>query len=329
VDIEGLSRDPNEVKFYFTRTWGTFVELPLNDSSVLEGSGFKKSHDTVVLIDGFDSPRTPFYKLAFDAFMANNRQPNIILVDYRKLSGRESPLAVVPLSSIFLYLNVLQNVDVLGERVGHFLHFLHSQGGIAPSNLHLVGMSMGCHVAGAASVFFKQKTGGLRIGRITGLDPAVTVYPLRVVTRLRASHKSADFIDSYHTNRGTLGEIVEETADMNVYINGGSSQPGCEPYDQSFKPYPGLCSHLYAWEWFAASFSQDYPACPCREWECYCQKDCRKCRKAKQLRVGIHAPSWARGTYHLASTSPKPGVYFRKIRDIFKANNDTSSSSLF
>lgn len=50
---------------------------------------------------------------------------------------------------------------------------------------------------------------------------------------------SASFIDMYHTNKGTLGEIYEGTGDINVYVNGGALQPGCESNDFTFAPYPG------------------------------------------------------------------------------------------
>jgi hypothetical protein len=61
-----------------------------------------------------------------------------------------------------------------------------------------------------------------------------------LVKRLRSSSGAAEFIDSYHTNRGVLGEVYENTGDINVYINGGASQPGCERQDLSPIPYPGF-----------------------------------------------------------------------------------------
>lgn len=47
-------------------------------------------------------------------------------------------------------------------------------------------------------------------------------------------HKGdAAFVDIYHTNRGTLGDSDHQTGDINVYVNGGASQPGCEEADES------------------------------------------------------------------------------------------------
>jgi len=46
----------------------------------------------------------------------------------------------------------------------------------------------------------------------------------------------AQFVDIYHTNRGSLGDSDHQTGDINVYVNGGDNQPGCEEADtEGFK----------------------------------------------------------------------------------------------
>lgn len=59
-------------------------------------------------------------------------------------------------------------------------------------------------------------------------------------------HKGdAAFVDIYHTNRGTLGDSDHQTGDINVYVNGGASQPGCEEADESgFKGWKMKTRHF-------------------------------------------------------------------------------------
>lgn len=146
------------------------------------------------------------------------------------------------------------------------------------------------HVAGATAHYLQEKNGhnvSQNLGRITGLDPARTFYPLRMVQRLRSSNGGASFIDVYHTNRGILGEVYEGTVDLNVYVNGGIIQPGCGREDLTLVPLPGICSHLFAWEVFAASFHRDFFACPCTGSDCDCSVNCRTCSPSSDNNTAV------------------------------------------
>jgi len=54
----------------------------------------------------------------------------------------------------------------------------------------------------------------------------------------RLDKSDANFVDIYHTSRGSLGDSAHRTGSINVYVNGGDKQPGCEEADK--KTLPGM-----------------------------------------------------------------------------------------
>jgi len=129
-----------------------------------------------------------------------------------------------------------------------------------PAYLHLVGHSLGAHVAAFASNHLLATT-GRRVARITGnatvsrlstscrpsyslqsdgqttvyrylhtsfvegLDPALPGFAtLWLSAKLDPS--DADFVDVMHTNAGTYGKI-EPSGHADFYVNGGEVQPFC------------------------------------------------------------------------------------------------------
>jgi len=80
--------------------------------------------------------------------------------------------------------------------------------------------------AGKSGDLVKRKYGAL-ISRITGLDPAGPLFSLPIARQNKLNHQDAYFVDIYHTNQGSLGDSERNTGHINVFINGGSLQPGC------------------------------------------------------------------------------------------------------
>lgn len=93
------------------------------------------------------------------------------------------------------------------------------------SNIHVVGHSLGAHIAAFAGKRVQNRT-GVNLGRITGLDPAGPLYRLAGPSDRLAS-TDADLVVALHTDAGFNG-YPDRIGDIDFYANGGTpSQPGC------------------------------------------------------------------------------------------------------
>lgn len=75
--------------------------------------------------------------------------------------------------------------------------------GVPPDNMHLIGYSVGAHIAGLTANHLKPGEG--KLGRITGLDPTIFFYSTTNNTR-DLDKSDAHFVDVVHTGAGILGQ---------------------------------------------------------------------------------------------------------------------------
>lgn len=112
----------------------------------------------------------------------------------------------------------------VGEYVAAFLEFLESETEVSFDDIHILGHSLGSHVAG-----YVGSSSSKKLGRITGLDPARPAYetPYLKDTEERLDSTDANFVDVIHTCAGGLG-FIRPIGDVDFYPNGGTfRQPGC------------------------------------------------------------------------------------------------------
>lgn len=103
--------------------------------------------------------------------------------------------------------------------------------GFNVDNFHIIGHSLGAHMAGQIGRTTKFSPKKLELRRITGLDPAGHPYfPLNpFVTPLNAG--DAKFVDIIHTDNFFLGCTIA-TGHADFWPNGGKIQPGCKPMNE-------------------------------------------------------------------------------------------------
>lgn len=182
-------------------------------SRVIPSDDFDREFDpnleTKILIHGWlNSKDTDNFQLMKENYL-RKQDLNVLVVDWSKLSYG------------FNYLRAAGYVPELGEEVGRFINRIIDMGA-DPQHIHLIGHSLGAHVAGAAGKMFKN-----RIARITGLDPALPSFDHFKDADQRLDFTDAQFVDIIHTCAGTLG-LFAPIGHVDFYPNGGTpTQPGC------------------------------------------------------------------------------------------------------
>ncbi|XP_035211608.1 pancreatic triacylglycerol lipase-like isoform X2 [Stegodyphus dumicola] len=135
------------------------------------------------------------------------------------------------------------------------------------SSMHLIGHSLGAHVAGYAGERLNK-----RLGRITGLDPAEPYFQY-TMEEVRLDPTDAQFVDVIHTDGGSiitggLG-MIQDCGHVDFYPNGGKRQPGCNQnvvgaIEKEGDLLYGIrrfigCNHIRAYEFFTESVNSDCP----------------------------------------------------------------------
>ncbi|XP_049865347.1 phospholipase A1-like [Pectinophora gossypiella] len=191
-----------------------------------------------VLISGYmDASFSPLVRTMTGVYLSQGR--TIIVVEIFPLLVRTYPVAA-------------RVTRPLGELLGVFLASL-TRRGLPPSQLQLVGGSLGAHVASFAAVKYRQLT-GRRPARLTGLDPAGPCFRNLPATE-RFHRDAAERTDALHTNIDGFG-IADAVAHVDFYANGGEFQPAM--VGDFILPCFLLCSHVRAaYYWILAYKNPD------------------------------------------------------------------------
>ncbi|CAL1269472.1 unnamed protein product [Larinioides sclopetarius] len=176
---------------------------------------FDPSRKTKILIHGYTVELKPgnLFQLIKDSLLLEDSY-NVIIVNWTQYNQGLYPFAV-------------KNGYLVGIEVGNFINFLTNEKGVDPTDVHLIGHSLGAHVSGVAG---KQVP---NLGRISGLDPAYPLYKLNV-TFDRLTDSDADFVDVIHCSNGVIDNgskgygIPYPIGQINFYPNGGINQPSCK-----------------------------------------------------------------------------------------------------
>ncbi|KAJ8959599.1 hypothetical protein NQ318_021784 [Aromia moschata] len=218
-------------------------------------AGVDPSLPSVIFIHGFSemSPGQSGRNIV-DAYLSRQDNYNLILLDWSELS------------TFPWYVIAVRNVKYVGLRLKQFIEVFNESGEIPIGNLHVIGFSLGAHIAGVAG---KILGADLRIPRITGLDPALPEFSLNDTSN-RLTATDADYVDVIHTDSGVFG-IPISIGHADFYPNGGRAlQPGCLPSDLvgRLANHVVACSHVRAWRLYAQSVRDEraFPSTKCNVW---------------------------------------------------------------
>lgn len=200
------------------------------------------------------------------------------------------------------YFTAAGNARLVGAQIAYLTERLHTKYGLSFNNVHIIGHSLGAHIAGYAGR--RLRSNKHPIARITGLDPAGPVFSRRN-RKVRLDSTDAKFVDVLHTSFLYLLGIKGRAGHADFYINGGGAQPGCS------KKNPPVCSHARVIDLFQNTI---LPQCSFKAYKCSSYLKfrfgyCRSCRKQSCVYMGYDVCKNARGKYYLKTKSSQPFCY--------------------
>lgn len=214
------------------------------------------------------------------------------------------------------------NTQLIGKQIAKLIRMINFVTQLTPSRYHLIGFSLGAHVAGFTGMEIRN------ISRITGLDPASPLfegYPPRV----RLDPSDADFVDVIHSNgdsfiRGGLGSYAP-MGHVDFYPNGGRVQVGCNSVlmgaltDILYGKWNSLCNHRRAFRFFIDSTRSTctFRAFACSSYEEYVKGNCFSCGHdgSKCSNMGYFAHlSKGRGNMYLVTREKEPFCGMSRIQ---------------
>ncbi|XP_007907350.2 pancreatic triacylglycerol lipase [Callorhinchus milii] len=251
-----------------------FQEITGTNPSSIESSHFDVTRKTRFIIHGFIDKGEEGWLSDMCKAMFKVENVNCICVDWKG-------------GSRTLYSQAVSNIRVVGAEVAYLIGVFESQFNYSRSNIHVIGHSLGSHVAGEVG---KRYAG---LARITGLDPASPFFkdtPLEV----RLDPSDAKFVDIIHSNAAPLFPYVgfgllEPTGHIDFYPNGGKFMPGCDKnIISTIIDLEGIwegtrdfaaCHHLRSYKYYSESITtkKGFIGFPCDNYEDFSAGSCSSC----------------------------------------------------
>ncbi|XP_077900498.1 pancreatic triacylglycerol lipase isoform X2 [Ictidomys tridecemlineatus] len=261
------------------------------DSSRIQSSNFKTNRKTRFIIHGFIDKGEESWLANMCKKMFQVESVNCICVDWK--GGSRTG-----------YTQASQNIRIVGAEVAYFVDFLRTQLGYSPSNVHVIGHSLGSHAAGEAG----RRTNGA-IGRITGLDPAEPCFE-GTPELVRLDPSDAQFVDAIHTDGApivpNLGFGMSQTVGhLDFFPNGGIEMPGCQKNILSqIVDIDGIwegtrdfaaCNHLRSYKYYTDSIVNPtgFAAFSCASYSVFSANKCFPCPSGGCPQMGHYADRYS------------------------------------
>ncbi|XP_078354655.1 pancreatic lipase-related protein 2-like [Oculina patagonica] len=286
-----LPSDPEAIGTIFilhTRANALLKEEILNtdNNASITNSTFDPLLKVKFIVHGFTQDgQSPWVKeMALE--LLKKEKMNVIVVDW----GLGS-------SVLNLYDAAAGNTRLVGAQVADLIDVLNRKFHVALKKFHIIGHSLGAHVAGFAGK--RLVKGGKVIGRITGLDPARPGFDSDDAAG-RLDSSDAMFVDVIHTDvrngaiDSSLG-LQRSCGHVDFYPNGGKQQPGCGTSNviggavdsfldsaQVSLPWIVACNHMKSVAYFTSSINSPcaMTAFPCSNWQDFQDGKCFSCEGA-------------------------------------------------
>ncbi|XP_015430886.1 PREDICTED: pancreatic triacylglycerol lipase-like [Dufourea novaeangliae] len=238
-----------------------------DDFRSISKSKFDAKKPLKVIIHGYKGSGSDVGSILLVQALLDMDDVNVLVLDWTRGAATTYSAAVA-------------NTELVGRQLGLVLLDTVNLG-TPPENIHVIGFSLGAHIAGCASEILKKNT--LLLGRITGLDPASPFFRnhlLREKSR-KLDATDAQLVDVIHTDGSEdfadgFG-LLKPLGHIDFFPNGGREQPGCNDVKNSVVvshlnedslTKELACSHLRAWRVFLESVRTANESCKFTAWPC-------------------------------------------------------------
>ncbi|XP_063819889.1 pancreatic triacylglycerol lipase-like isoform X2 [Pseudophryne corroboree] len=274
---------------YTRNNQNSFQTISAATPSTISSSNFRTTRKTRFIIHGFTDSGTASWLSDICRKLFQIEDSNCICVDW---SG----------GSRTLYSQASNNIRVVGAEVAYFVDILSKNFGYGPSNVHVIGHSLGAHAAGEAGKRAKS------ISRITGLDPAEPYFQNTPI-EVRLDPSDATLVDVIHTDSGSLVPnlgfgMSQNVGNLDFFPNGGVKMPGCTqnpsiPNVNVEDIWSGVihfvtCNHMRAIKYYTDSIGNTgmFVSYPCANWSTYQGGSCKSCPSAGCPKMGHYADTY-------------------------------------
>ncbi|XP_024080837.1 pancreatic triacylglycerol lipase-like [Cimex lectularius] len=259
-----------ETKFFlYTRTTSEELIAYGDDRGSLRASDFRPERPTKFLVHGFKGSGKDRSARAIAAALIEIEDCNVILLDWEK--GAAGPS----------YRLSAANTQLVGRQLTLVLLDLISLGS-SPNDIHIIGFSLGAHIAGYAGRSLLSR--GIRLARITGLDPASPLFRehFAATSMVSLSGRDAALVDVIHTDGAVVWTegfgLLKALGHVDFFPNGGRDQPGCAhvfasvivSHLEGTVNSSTVCNHIRGFQLFLESIAtpEEHP-CQFRAFPCY------------------------------------------------------------
>ncbi|XP_058155462.1 pancreatic lipase-related protein 3 [Dasypus novemcinctus] len=333
--LAGLPSSPEEINtrflLYTVHNPSAYQEISAVNYSTIQASHFRTDKITRINIPGWNTDGK--WQRNMCKVLLQVEDVNCINLDW--FNGSQD------------YISAVNNLRVVGAEVAYFIGVLVTKFGYSPSKVHLIGHSLGAHLAGEAG----SRMPGL--GRITGLDPAGPYFH-NTPNEVRLDQSDANFVDVIHTNAARLFfdlgmGTINACGHLDFYPNGGMNMPGCNDLiTPLFKlEFPVFikkaslffeCNHVRSHHFYAESILNPdaFISYPCRSYKSFKAGKCSHCSKEGCPTMGHFADRFhlknmktSRSYYFLNTGSLPPYARWRHKLSVKLSGNNVTQASIF
>lgn len=188
--------------------------LNLNEPSETKFSGINAQGTIYFIAHGFiDTGDRPWVKKMMNALLDRDETgvSSVVVIDWGE--GSSPP-----------YAQAVANIRLVGVISAHVIFMIKEQFTMKHiDNVHILGHSLGSHLAGYAGDTL-QKQFGLKVGRITAMDPAEPSFT-DVEPVVRLDRNDAKFVDVVHSDILPITQyglgMPNAIGHVDFYPNGG------------------------------------------------------------------------------------------------------------